>query len=99
MHPFTMEMAAILVHSSIDFHFAPKWLPCVLPSAVTSCTNAQSLSLLRRYRSGASRSQLAERRSLARVLSRKFLFGGSFKYVWEGPTRSVKILQRVHGEM
>ena len=25
--------------------------------------------------------------------------GGSVKYVWEGPTRSMKILQRVHGEM
>ena len=29
----------------------------------------------------------------------KFLFGGSFKCVWEEPTRSAKILQRVHGEM
>ena len=35
-----------------------------------------------------------------RVLSRNFLFGGggggSFKYIWEGPTRSAKILQRMH---
>ena len=28
-----------------------------------------------------------------------FFLGGSFKYVWEGPTRSAKILQRMHGEM
>ena len=34
-----------------------------------------------------------------RVLSRKFLLGGSVEYVWEGPTRSVKILQRVHIEI
>ena len=36
--------------------------------------------------------------STGRVLSRIFLLGGSFKYyVWEGPTWSAKILQRVHG--
>ena len=28
-----------------------------------------------------------------------FFCGGSFKYVWEGPTCSTKILQRMHGEM
>ena len=28
MHPFAMEMAAIMVHSLKDFHCAPKWLPC-----------------------------------------------------------------------
>ena len=28
-----------------------------------------------------------------------FFWGGSVEYVWEGPTRSAKILRRVHGEV
>ena len=48
MHPFAMQMAAILCTASIDFHSAPKWPLWWLPSccyAVTSYANALLNSL------------------------------------------------------